>query len=192
VTVSGSVACERTFPAGVAGDELICIASYVTTLYTLFPTATGALTVHVNVPPVLEHAGLLVVRLVAIDAGVPVGGGLLLTLVSVMITDCVELETYLGKRVFAVAVLLGGGTEIVNCAFVACALVFAGGVALGVAGSVCMVLAPPQAVKAQKETSAMVRRNKDIPFMFIVIRSVRSQGLRRPRRSPRARACRRW
>jgi hypothetical protein len=169
VTVSGSVACERTFPAGVAGDELVCKASYVTTLYTLFPTATGALTVQVNVPPALEQAGLLGVRFVAIDVGVPVGG-VLFTLVSVMITDCVALETYLGERVFVAAVLLAGGTEMVNCAFVICALGFAGGVALGTAGSVCTALPLPQAVKAQKVTSAMVRRIKDIPFMFMVIR----------------------
>ena len=80
-------------------------AAPVTTEFTLrvnvsLPATAGALAVHVNVPLELLHAGLLVLRFVAIEEGLPLNV-VPFTVVSVMMTDCVLLETYCGLRLVA-------------------------------------------------------------------------------------------
>jgi hypothetical protein len=55
-------------PSGVAGDDDVCTVSYVTTEKRSLPLAAGATITHVNGVPV--HAGLLGVKLLAIDVGV--------------------------------------------------------------------------------------------------------------------------
>ena len=115
---------------------------------------------HVSVPPTLLQFGLLTVRLVAIDSGLP-EEATPLTLASVMITDAVDGETNFGFRTLTDAVTLFGGTMIVNFAVV-CALVFAGGVvAFGAAGRLCEP-PPPHAVKTQIESTATERRRNDV------------------------------
>jgi hypothetical protein len=115
-TVIGTLAVESTLPMGVAGDVLVCGASYVLTENASLPATAGAPAVHVNVPLELLQAGLPGVRFVAIEDGLPVYA-LPLTVTSVMTIDCVALEINFGARLAACAVLLG--TEIVNCAVVA-------------------------------------------------------------------------
>jgi hypothetical protein len=100
ITVTETVAVESRLPAGVVGDELVCCASYVLIVNVSLPATAGALAVHVNVPLELLHAGLLVLRFVAIEEGLPLNV-VPFTVVSVMMTDCVLLETYCGLRLVA-------------------------------------------------------------------------------------------
>jgi hypothetical protein len=75
------------------------------------PAAAGTLIEHVKGEP--EQPGLLTLRFAAVSAEVPVNG-LPLTVVNVMIADCVFAEMYAGRR--AVLVALFAGTVIVKCA----------------------------------------------------------------------------
>jgi hypothetical protein len=86
-----------------------------------------------------EHAGLLGVRLLAIDAGEPVYPAPL-TLISVMTADCVDGETYFGVR--ADEAVAAPGSVIVKRAVAAAPLAPLGG---GAAGAVSEgVPAPPE------------------------------------------------
>ena len=125
-------------------------------MYASLPATAGALAVHVNIPLDIEQAGLLGVRFVAIDAGLvalPVNG-VPLTLVSVMIADCVFGETKRGAREL-VAVAVADGTVMVNRDVVIGASAPVVGAVTGVAGTPCE--APPalHAANMQMATAAI-------------------------------------
>src|SRR5580704_16058627 len=63
---------ERRFPTGFAGELLLCSVSYVATANVSFPRTAGALAIHSSAPRTSAHDGLLSVRLVAIEEGMPV------------------------------------------------------------------------------------------------------------------------
>jgi hypothetical protein len=117
------------------------------------PATAGALAVHVNVPLALLHAELLAVRLVAIDAGLPVNA-VPFTVANVMMIDWVLLDTYCGLRLTACAA--AGGTEIVKLAVVAVLKALVPLLMPEIAGVVCEP--PLHAANKQIGNRTIVRR----------------------------------
>ena len=127
------------------------------------PTIAGAVTVHVRVPDALEQAELLGVRFVAVLAGEPVKAAPL-TLVRVMSTDWVELETNFGPRVL-LAVVAAAGTAMVKRAIV-CVDDVPGPLGLGATDCV----PPPPHAESSIANSQTVLRTK-IPLIIQPARS---------------------
>ena len=115
------------------------------------PLAAGATMVQVSGDP--EQAGLLGVRLLAIEAGEPVYA-VPFTLSSVMMIDWVELETNAGLRASADVVLLAGRVIVKR----ALAGVNAGLVPIG-AGAVaaCIPVPPEQLHNPHSASKAKIR-----------------------------------
>jgi hypothetical protein len=145
-------------PAGTLRDVDVCCASYVANVNASLPATAGAVMVQVRGTP--EHAGLLGVRLLAIDAGVPVYG-VPLTLTKVTIADCVDGETNFGARVTEVGA--DTGIVIVNRAFVMTGETTPGGVDVAV-GSVAVtgLVEPPEQLQSAAATSAANLRAGDV------------------------------
>jgi hypothetical protein len=149
---------ESALPAGTLGVVDVCSASYVTNVNASLPAAAGAVMVQVSGTP--EHAGLLGVRLLAIDAGVPVYG-VPLTLTKVTIADCVEGETNFGAR--ATDAGPAAGIVIVKRALVMSGEVPLAGVDVAMrSGAVTGLLAPPEQLLRAAATSAAKMRMRDV------------------------------
>jgi hypothetical protein len=157
---TGTVAVESRLPAGVAGELVVCSASYVATVYISFPGTAGPFTIQVSAPLTSVHEGLLSVRLVAIEDGVPVKA-VPLTVPKAMTIDCVLLETYFGARLVD-CVLLGGTVMVKRAVVVAGTLEPA--VALDAGSAALELPPPPQPASAAHETTTIARR-----IMFIVL-----------------------